>query len=165
MSKLSLPPPRLSKWAVPEEETCKPKSDFGPPPYGKRSNFSPNSLIDYGDGGAFPEIHMPQYPLNMGKISSSNGSLALETSSDGKIKYDLILSSKNSNTLIKSSLEDLTPMDIPQSGFSSRPSEEQVKDTTARTRAALEAIVDCRAFTLTLSQNTRHPAKVFSCSL
>lgn len=148
MSRLSLPPPRVSKWAVQEEPKTL-KSEIGPPPYGKRSSFIPQSVMDFGDGGAFPEIHISQFPLNMGKTSTGTGykgSLALETSSDGKIKYDLILSAKDSSTLIKSSLKDLTPMDIPQDGFSARPSEEEVKETTDRTRAALEAIVDCKYF-------------------
>jgi SNW domain-containing protein 1 len=127
----------------------KSKSDIGPPPYGKRLNFFPKSVLDFGDGGAFPEIHLTQFPLNMGKTTSGpgvKGTLALETSDDGKIKYDLILSAKDSNSIIKSSLKDLTPMDIPQDGLHARPSEEEVKETTDRTRAAIEAIVDCKFF-------------------
>jgi SNW domain-containing protein 1 len=142
MSKLSLPPPKVSKWAVQQEpRALKEKSDIGPPPYGKRSNFVPKSVLDYGDGGAFPEIHFLQFPLNMGKNISGpgyKGTLALETTKDGKNKYDLVIA-KDSN--MKSSLADMTPMDIPQDGFL-RPSEEEVNETTQRTRAALEAIVD-----------------------
>ena len=37
-----------------------------PPPYGHRKSWVPRSLDDFGDGGAFPEIHVAQYPLNMG---------------------------------------------------------------------------------------------------
>jgi hypothetical protein len=37
------------------------------PPYGKRQGFVPRSVEDHGDGGAFPEIHVAQYPLNMGE--------------------------------------------------------------------------------------------------
>ena len=32
-----------------------------------RHNFIPVEIADFGDGGAFPEIHVVQYPLNMGK--------------------------------------------------------------------------------------------------
>lgn len=42
-----------------------------PPPYGHRKNWVPRSLQDYGDGGAFPEVHIAQYPLNMGKKKST----------------------------------------------------------------------------------------------
>lgn len=49
-------------------------------------------LQDYGDGGAFPEIHMAQYPLNMGleKKESSSNALAVQLDAEGKIKYDVI---------------------------------------------------------------------------
>ena len=37
------------------------------PPYGRRQNFVPRAQADYGDGGAFPEIHVAQFPLDMGR--------------------------------------------------------------------------------------------------
>jgi SNW domain-containing protein 1 len=37
------------------------------PPYGSRSGFIPRSNEDFGEGGAFPEVHVAQYPLNMGR--------------------------------------------------------------------------------------------------
>jgi len=39
----------------------------GPPPYGARMAWTPRIAADYGGGGAFPEIHVAQYPLDMGK--------------------------------------------------------------------------------------------------
>ena len=42
----------------------------GAPPYGHRSGWIPRTLDDYGDGGSFPEIHIAQYPLDMGKQKS-----------------------------------------------------------------------------------------------
>ena len=36
-----------------------------PPAYGHRKGWIPQQLQDYGDGGAFPEIHVVQHPLNM----------------------------------------------------------------------------------------------------
>lgn len=49
------------------------------PPYGQRQNFVPRAQEDYGDGGAFPEIHVAQFPLEIGrpavkKKASSAGS-------------------------------------------------------------------------------------------
>ena len=52
-----------------------------PPPYGRRKGWIPRSLEDYGDGGAFPEIHVAQYPLNMGKKK------ATVSTSDHKIQH------------------------------------------------------------------------------
>lgn len=37
------------------------------PPYGQRRGWVPRNFTDYGDGGAFPEIHVAQYPLDMGR--------------------------------------------------------------------------------------------------
>lgn len=49
-------------------------------------------LQDYGDGGAFPEIAVAQYPLNMGleKRESSSNALAVQLDAEGKVKYDAI---------------------------------------------------------------------------
>lgn len=35
------------------------------PPYGKRKGWVPRNDADFGDGGAFPEIQVAQYPLGM----------------------------------------------------------------------------------------------------
>ena len=48
-----------------------------PPAYGQRRGWIPHSLEDYGDGGAFPEIHVVQYPMNMGKKKASGVSLVV----------------------------------------------------------------------------------------
>lgn len=37
------------------------------PPYGQRSSYHPRTDEDFGDGGAFPEIHIQQFPLGMGR--------------------------------------------------------------------------------------------------
>ena len=49
------------------------------PPYGQRQGFVPRVLGDFGDGGAFPEIHAAQFPLDMGRPAtkkSGTGSAA-----------------------------------------------------------------------------------------
>lgn len=46
----------------------------------------------YGDGGAFPEIHMAQYPLNMGLIKNqTSNALQLQVDAEGKPKFDAIV--------------------------------------------------------------------------
>jgi SNW domain-containing protein 1 len=47
---------------------------------------------DFGDGGAFPEIPVAQYPLNMGREGKENTSnaLAVQLDAQGKIKYDVL---------------------------------------------------------------------------
>lgn len=47
---------------------------------------------DFGDGGAFPEIAVAQYPLNMGREGkeSTSNALAVQLDATGKIKYDVL---------------------------------------------------------------------------
>lgn len=84
-------------------------SKFTVPPYGHRQNFVPrrpevnlqsHSInISYlyfdqmfGDGGAFPEILMAQYPLNMGlKKNQTSNAIQLQVDADGKPKFDAIV--------------------------------------------------------------------------
>lgn len=47
-------------------------------------------MQDFGDGGAFPEIHTAQYPLGMGQKKSTATALAKQVDATGKIKYDAI---------------------------------------------------------------------------
>ena len=37
------------------------------PKQGDRKHWQPSSDDDYGDGGAFPEIHVDQYPMGIGR--------------------------------------------------------------------------------------------------
>lgn len=63
----------------------------GPPTYGARVGWRPRAAEDYGDGGAFPEIPMAQYPLDMGRnTSSTSNALALQVDAEGKVKYDAL---------------------------------------------------------------------------
>lgn len=66
-----------------------------PPAYGHRQGFIPRSLEDFGDGGAFPEIHVAQYPLDMGRKgkTSSTAIVPVQVDSEsGKIRYDALIS-------------------------------------------------------------------------
>ncbi|KAL5059404.1 hypothetical protein RYX36_031008 [Vicia faba] len=70
------------------------------PPYMKRSGFVPQKVEDFGQGGAFPEIHVAQYPLDMGRNKSLNtGSKILPVIVDahGNVAYDAIVK-HNENT-------------------------------------------------------------------
>ncbi|ELK33573.1 Transcription initiation factor TFIID subunit 1 [Myotis davidii] len=61
-----------------------------PPPYGYRQGWIPRLLEDFGDGGAFPEIHVAQYPLDMGRKKQMSNALASQVDAEGKITYDAI---------------------------------------------------------------------------
>ena len=118
----------------------------GPPPYGKRAGWRPRSVEDYGDGGAFPEIPVAQYPLDMGrKSSSSSNALAVQVDAEGKVKYDAIARrGHNDQRIIHTSFKDLIPLrqraDVGEISLE-RPSEEEVAAATEKTKQALEKLV------------------------
>lgn len=63
------------------------------PPYGQRRGWVPRTEADFGDGGAFPEIPVAQYPLGMGSPENANkksNALAVQLDQSGKVKYDVI---------------------------------------------------------------------------
>lgn len=118
----------------------------GPPSYGQRTGWRPRAQEDFGDGGAFPEIPIAQYPLDMGrKQASSSNALALQVDQEGKVKYDAIARRGHSdNRIVHASFKDLIPLrQQADSGELSlaRPSEDEVAATKERTQQALAALV------------------------
>ncbi len=60
-----LPKPKQTFLVPPKEPLTKTKSNI--PAYRHRQTYQPRTVLDYGDGGAFPEIHMTQFPLDLGR--------------------------------------------------------------------------------------------------
>jgi SNW domain-containing protein 1 len=118
----------------------------GPPPYGQRSGWRPRGAEDFGDGGAFPEIPVAQYPLDMGRKSQgSSNALAVQVDGEGKVKYDAIArQGHNDKRIVHASFKDLIPLrqraDAGEINLE-RPSEEEVAASTERTKTALAALV------------------------
>ncbi|KAF9931733.1 mRNA splicing protein [Linnemannia zychae] len=118
------------------------------PPYGKRTGWKPKKPEDFGDGGAFPEIHTAQYPLDMGRKKKSaakaGSTIALQVDAQGNVAYDAIAKrGQSSNQIVQAQFKDLVPLqeraDVGEISLS-RPNEDEVKETADRTRAALEKI-------------------------
>jgi SNW domain-containing protein 1 len=60
--------------------------------YADVCRWVPREVADFADGGAFPEIHVAQFPLDMGrKDSKGQNTIALQMDAAGNIKYDAIL--------------------------------------------------------------------------
>eukprot|EP00741_Cyanophora_paradoxa_P006130 tig00000944_g5945.t1 len=117
----------------------------GPPPYGQRQGWVPRSLDDFGDGGAFPEIHVAQYPKDMGRKNktASNRIVAVKTDTDGNVKYDAIVDGgrqRNGKT-IYSSATDLIVKDGLEESELAKPDDDEIAETTKRTKKALEDLV------------------------
>lgn len=126
------------------------------PPYGQRQGFKPRVPEDFGNGGAFPEIHFAQYPLGMGRRGDertkerSGGALTLQVDSEGNVKYDAIArQGHSSDRIIHTSLKDMVPLkerkdvDVEKIAMD-RPSEEEVMSVAEKTKAALERIVNTK---------------------
>uniref|UniRef100_A0A7D9N0G3 SNW domain-containing protein 1 n=1 Tax=Xenopus tropicalis TaxID=8364 RepID=A0A7D9N0G3_XENTR len=115
-----------------------------PPPYGHRKGWVPRSLEDFGDGGAFPEIHVAQYPLDMGRKKKMSNALAVQVDAEGKIKYDAIArQGQSKDKVIFSKYTDLVPKEVMDEDDPElqRPDEETIKELTEKTRQALEKSV------------------------
>lgn len=113
------------------------------PPYGYRKNWLPRSEDDFGDGGSFPEVHIPQYPLGMGQQKNVSSALVMKTDKDGKIRYDeLIRQGHSSDRIVYSKFADLLPKPIDDDDVEFlKPTKEVVEETTEKTRKALEALI------------------------
>ncbi|XP_046338629.1 SNW domain-containing protein 1-like [Haliotis rufescens] len=128
------------------------------PPYGHRKGWIPRSQEDFGDGGAFPEIHVAQYPLGMGLKETTSNSLAVSLDQHGKIKYDAIArQGHGKDKVIHSRPGDLVPKMIDEDDPDlQRPDEEAIEDTTEKTRQALSKLVSSK---ISAAMPVRHAEK------
>lgn len=118
-------------------------SNRAAPPYGHRRGWIPRSQEDFGDGGAFPEIAVAQYPLGMGQKKTTSNALAVQLDAEGKIKYDAIAKhGHGKDKVVHSKFQDLVPKQIDEDDPSfERPDDEAIQDSTEKTRQALEKLV------------------------
>ena len=106
------------------------------PPYGQREGYRPRSEEDFGDGGAFPEIQMSQFPLGMGRKEKSKTSIIpVALDSDGHIQHETILGQSQAMR-IYANPQDLVPSSVEE--YKEHPDEEEVSRVTQETRLALE---------------------------
>ncbi|KAL2162742.1 hypothetical protein VTH06DRAFT_6578 [Thermothelomyces fergusii] len=118
----------------------------GPPPYPNRSGWRPRAPEDFGDGGAFPEIPVAQYPWGKNDGSSKSNALVVQVDREGKVDYSAIARQGHSaDRIIHTSFKDLIPLrQRAEAGELdlSRPSEQEVAETAERTKKALETLVN-----------------------
>ncbi|ALC49665.1 Bx42 [Drosophila busckii] len=118
------------------------------PPYGQRKDWIPRTEADFGDGGAFPEIHVAQYPLGLGapaNMGKKSDALAVRLDDKGKVKYDAIArQGHGKDKIVYSSITQLLPAEVlaEDADELQRPDEETVAETTEDTRLALEKLTN-----------------------
>lgn len=128
----------------------------------RKKLFVPRSLKEFDDGGAFPEIHIAQYPRHMGNphlkkkknpsasddsgkrvaAVTSRAIVNVEVDKDGEISYDAIVKGgTNSDKIVYARHEDLRGNQNPDEADIALPTEEEEAAEAARTAAALSALV------------------------
>ena len=122
------------------------------PRYGKRSGFLPRSAGQFADGGAFPEIHVAQYPPGLGLMSANAtedkslavaGVATVTTTATGEASYDSIMTQGHAaNKDVHTSHNEMVPK--PNNVFE-RPSEEATQMALAKTKEALLGRIDKKA--------------------
>jgi SNW domain-containing protein 1 len=122
----------------------KQKLKIGPPPQGHRAGWVPRSLEDFGDGGAFPEIHVAQFPMDMGRKTDKKSSavVALQMDSEGNIKYDAILNQDRTHRkIVQSTAKDLVAKKVSELE-KDKPDDDEVLQKMQETQAALEKVLN-----------------------
>lgn len=111
------------------------------PPYGSRYRWIPRCLDDFGEGGAYPEIRVAQFPLEMGRSASSTNQaiVALQTGEDGRVKYDAVIQQGlNHRAAVYTRPDDAKPKWSSTADLQ-KPPEEDVEELEQRTKTALNS--------------------------
>ncbi len=115
----TLPAPRQQQHApalqaIPQQQSTALTTvgDKEAPPYPRRKGFVPRRQEDFNDGGAYPELPLLQYPLDMGRADEQKGNKTLAVSVDinGSVNYDAILrQGARANKVIHTGHQALVP--------------------------------------------------------
>jgi SNW domain-containing protein 1 len=116
-----------------------------------RKLFVPRRLEDFDEGGAFPEIHVAQYPRHMGNphfkkktgagASTSRAIVNVEVDKSGEISYDAIVKGgTNSDKKVYSRYEDLRGGEAKAEDVA-LPTEDEEQSTTDKTQLALAKLL------------------------
>jgi SNW domain-containing protein 1 len=113
------------------------------PPYLHRRNFIPRNPEDFGDGGAFPEIHIAQFPLNLGKPGATSSAIvSVDVDEKGEVRYDAIVrQGGNKEKQVQSTLDFIKERKGDED-LVALPAEDEEEKTAERTRLALEGILE-----------------------
>ena len=115
------------------------------PPLGKRNGYLPAKPEDFGDGGAFPEIHTVQYPRDMGRPGSkSTAIVAVDVDENGEVRFDAIVKQgSNKGKMMQTSLSDIKEKVGDQDKLA-LPGQDEESATAEKTRLALESLLNSK---------------------
>ncbi|EFC42881.1 predicted protein [Naegleria gruberi] len=114
------------------------------PLYGKRehSNWIPQTEDDFADGGAYPEIFVSQFPMNMGRKSeyknASGNVVSVQVDADGNVNFDKIITQgQRKDALTFTKFSDMIGADVEEDELA-KPTIEETSDNLLETKKALE---------------------------
>ncbi|CAM9897015.1 unnamed protein product [Scytosiphon promiscuus] len=192
MAATFLPAPR-HKYEVHADESLSkmlaPSPKQKVPPYGQRQSFVPRAQADFGDGGAFPEIHVAQFPLDMGRpavkkagegkaaggggggvggisgLGNNSGStaiVAVDVDENGKVKHDAIVKQgTNRDKIVYSQLSNIKEKRGDAEKLQAPTADEEAL-TAERTRQAFEKLIGAKVTSATpgsIGDQTRKEAE------
>ena len=106
---------------------------------------------DFGDSGAFPEINVLQYPLDMGRSQGKqkqSNAIAVKLDEKGDLKFSEAIARQgvaNKNKIVYSKFTDLLPKQVTEEDPDlARPDQDAINESTEKTRKALEALVSAK---------------------
>eukprot|EP00538_Stauroneis_constricta_P012916 CAMPEP_0119560080 /NCGR_PEP_ID=MMETSP1352-20130426/13939_1 /TAXON_ID=265584 /ORGANISM="Stauroneis constricta, Strain CCMP1120" /LENGTH=590 /DNA_ID=CAMNT_0007607967 /DNA_START=109 /DNA_END=1881 /DNA_ORIENTATION=+ len=122
--------------------------------------FVPRSIHDFDDGGAFPEIHIAQYPRHMGNPhlksknkqtksvagtqTASQALVNIEVDKDGEVSYDAIVKGgTNTGKTVYSRHDDMVAREAKEEDIT-LPSEYEQQSAAAKTQAALQKLIGAK---------------------
>eukprot|EP00816_Leptocylindrus_hargravesii_P004023 CAMPEP_0196802144 /NCGR_PEP_ID=MMETSP1362-20130617/1823_1 /TAXON_ID=163516 /ORGANISM="Leptocylindrus danicus, Strain CCMP1856" /LENGTH=546 /DNA_ID=CAMNT_0042173361 /DNA_START=13 /DNA_END=1649 /DNA_ORIENTATION=+ len=130
--------------------------------------FVPRKATDFDDGGAFPEIHVAQYPRHMGNphkqkqqqsiretgtASLKTNLLNVEIDEKGLVNYDAVVTGgTNTNSKVYTRHSDIVPLanqrksneDDTNANDIALPTAEEAKLASERTQSALQALISTK---------------------
>ncbi|OIS98925.1 PREDICTED: SNW/SKI-interacting protein-like [Nicotiana attenuata] len=117
---------------------------------------------DFGDGGAFPEIHYAQYPLDMGRKGRNKDwamTLPVTVGEYGEVRYDAIVrQGENAKKIVYCQHKDLVAKVVKDEDHDEDLDVEEkqkiIEETARETKAALEKMINVAA-----AQPTKVPAQ------
>ncbi|KJE90531.1 SNW domain-containing protein [Capsaspora owczarzaki ATCC 30864] len=127
------------------------------PRYGQRKGWVPRTAEDFGDGGAFPEVAVAQYPQGMGKPrSTTSNALQMKVDASGRVQYEAVLGA-NDRQIVHAKMDSMLTKDL--TIRPAMPSEAAIEATTAATRDALERIANTKIAASTTIQHAQKAAE------
>ncbi len=123
---------------------AQPRSNIAAYPH-RKGAFVPKNAEDFKDGGAYPEIHVLQYPMNLGKPGARSSALVpVVMDESGSLRTDMIVrQGSNKNKIIQSNMSDIKAKAADQDKVA-LPDDDEAAAIAEKTRLAFESLINSK---------------------